>query len=94
MTGSRAPFMPAEGMITRWRDSPWERLLPGDRVAITHGDWSSAEMRVTEVIAHVNGDETYVLEDAAITDAQIAERRQAMAAVYLGEIYPDTGGAP
>jgi hypothetical protein len=83
------PFMPAEGMITRPHDAPWERLVRGQRVTITHGDWSSAEMRVTDVITHVNGDETYVLEDAAITDAEIEARRQADRARYSSETCPD-----
>lgn len=69
--------MPSEGMITRWRDSPWPRLAVGDRVTVSHGDWSSAEMRVTKVIPHVNGDETYVLRDPAVTDGELeAEEAQ------------------
>ena len=68
-------FMPSEGMITRYRDSPWERLTRGQRVTITHGDWTSAEMRVTDVITHHDGDETYVLRDAAVTDAELEAER-------------------
>jgi siroheme synthase (precorrin-2 oxidase/ferrochelatase) len=64
-------FMPSEGMITRPHDAPWERLVRGQRVTITHGDRSSAAMRVTDVIAHHDGGETYVLRDAAITDEEL-----------------------
>ena len=101
MTG----FMPSEGMITRYRDSPWERLVRGQRVTITHGDWQSAEMRVTDVITHYDGDETYVLRDAAITDAELeaekAKFTEAMTGLaFIGDLIKDgcqhimTGGCP
>jgi hypothetical protein len=89
MTGEHPPFMPSEGTITRPHDATWERLVRGQRVTITHGDWSSAEMRVTDVITHFDGDETYVLQDAAFTDAKIARQRQAAAAFYRSETCPD-----
>ena len=79
MVSSGAGFMPSEGMITRPHDAPWERLARGQRVTITHAGWSSAEMRVTDVITHHDGDETYVLRDAAVTDAELEAERAAWA---------------
>jgi hypothetical protein len=71
------PFMPSEGMITRPHDAPWKRLVRGQRVMVSHGDWQSAEMRVTGIIAHYDGDETYVLRDAAVTGAELEAERAA-----------------
>ena len=76
--------MPSEGMITRPHDAPWERLVRGQRVTVTHGDWSSAGMRVTDVITHHDGDETYVLRDAATTDAELAAEKAAFAKAMAG----------
>ena len=77
MQPDEARFMPSEGMITRPHDAPWERLVRGQRVTVSSGDWSSAEMRVTDIIAHYDGGETCVLRDAATTDAELEAERAA-----------------
>lgn len=60
--------MAGTGELTRWADSPWPRLVRGQRVTVTHGDFT-AEYRVTEVEPNGDGVETYTLEPAADVDA-------------------------
>lgn len=72
-------FMPSEGMITRPHDAAWGRLERGRQVTVSAGGWSRARMRVTDVIAHVDGDETYVLRDIAVTDAELEAERTSFA---------------
>jgi len=91
-------FMPAEALIVRAGDAPWERLARGQRVTITLPGSASAEMKVTDTITHVDGAETYVLDDVAVTGAELAERRRAQAAMFAslaacGTCSPDAGGA-
>ena len=86
--GGPGPFMPEEVLISRPRDASWERLTCGQRVTITCGG-ATAEMKVTDVITRIDGGETYVLENAAITGAELAERRLAAGAFYRSETCPD-----
>jgi hypothetical protein len=62
---------------------------------VSCGDWSSAELRLTDIIDHGGGGgETYVLRDAATTDAELeAERAPFMEAMsglaFCGDIIKD-----
>ncbi len=75
-------FMPSEVLIVRPHDAPWERLARSQHVTITPAGRAAAEMRVTDVISHVDGGETYALEDLTVTDEQVAERKRAQAAMF------------
>lgn len=78
----RGEFMPSEALITRPHDAAYDRLVPGQRVLVTIANWHAAAMRVTDVITHADGDETYVLLDSRMTDEQIEERKRAQAAFF------------
>lgn len=56
--------------ITRWADSPWPRLVRGQRVTIDEREWC-----VIATETDLGGDETYRLELAEIADARIAAGR-------------------
>ena len=97
-------FMPSEVLITRPHDAPagpWEDLGPGRRVLVIIANWPAAAMRVTGVIAHADGGETYVLRDPAVTDAELEAERAAFtemmrSAAVCGACSPgqDAGEAP
>ncbi len=83
-------FMPSEGMLTRPHDAPWDRLVRGQRVTITAGEWSSAEMRVTDVITHYDGGETYVLRDITVTEAELAAEKAAFTDLMASTVFCGT----
>jgi hypothetical protein len=57
--------------LTRWPDATWAPLVRGQRVTVTHGEWSG-EFRVTGIALGSNGAETYTLEPAANVDEREA----------------------
>jgi hypothetical protein len=59
--------------LTRWADSPWPRLVRGQRVKVS---LDARQWRVTGVDAHPDGSETYALELAEVVDARIAGERR------------------
>jgi hypothetical protein len=75
-------FAPSEALVTRAHDAAWERLAIGQHVTITPAGHPGAEMKITGIIPHADGGETYALEDVTVTDEQVAERKRAEAAMF------------
>lgn len=53
----------ADFEMTRWAGSDWEPMVRGQRVTVTHGDFTG-EFQVTEVTPNPGGGETYALQPA------------------------------
>ena len=55
------------------------------------GASASPSPTATDVITHHDGDETYVLRDAATTDAELAAEKATFAEAMAGEWVSDAG---
>ena len=87
MQPDKTGFMPSEGLLTRPHDAVWDRLVRGQRVTITAGGRPSAEMRVTDIITHYDGGETYVLRDVTVTEAELEAEKAAFAKMMASTFF-------